>query len=171
MQKIKTPSYCFKTNVELQKMDHAYTCESSFDMSSWENIEHANFFDIKLTSYDVSNYTTVISKIKKVSLTKFCFIHFSNELQQMLTTETQELFWKLMDILNEGQPFGLEFQHKIVSKSSQEFTSNFFDTIILKYNHLDWLKLTILVKETDIIYFQKNEDFILDKSNESCILE
>ena len=170
MRKIKTPSYCFKTNYELQKMDHAYTCMSPFDLSSWENIEHANFFDIKLTSYDFDNYIPVMSKIKKISLTKFCFIHFSNELSHSLTTETKGLFWKLLNILDSGQTFGLEFQHKIL-KSSQEFNRDFFDTIISKYKHIDWLKLTILVEENDIIYFQRNEDFILDKSNESCILE
>lgn len=170
MQKIKTPSYCFKENYKLHKMGHAYTCSSPFDISAWNDIETANFFDIKLTSHDINNYIPVISKIKEISVTRFCFIHFSNELSHSLTTETKELFWKLLNILDSGQTFGLEFQHKIL-KSSQEFNRDFFDTIISKYKHIDWLKLTILVEENDIIYFQRNEDFILDKSNESCILE
>lgn len=161
-KKVKDGEYCFQhwwnENTKSYQMVHTYTCLSPKDDTAWENIDSANFFDIKLAKEnDVSVYMDVIEKIKEISKTKFCFIHFSNVSTEVLGEKQKELFWKLMEILDEGQDFGLEFQHKPTRRCRVEFDKYFFDLILKKYKHLKYIKLSLFDDrlDNDMVYYFK----------------
>ena len=125
--KIKTPSYCYRYSFTYDKLCHFYSCEddeSKPDISAWENIDEAVYFDVKLLdTATVSDYEEVLSRIRAISKKKYIWLHFSNETKQCMTYKTEKLFWDVLDIFYDGQDFALELHRKLCKGEAEELTT------------------------------------------------
>ena len=172
----RTKQYCLKKDYNTDTLSHAWHCDGDFDVNSWNEIDNAEFFDIKLcTDIPLESYETIIEKIKDISQNKFIWLHFSNDANQSLNSEMINKYWKLIKTFCSSVDFGIEFEHKLIKGDVQKFNTTFFNDIInfARSRKLSWIKLYQLDKNqlSTHLYYHKNEEIILDKSHESCILE
>ena len=165
----RTRQYCLKKDYDTNTLSHAWHCDGEFDVDAWNEIENAEFFDIKLSNnIPLQSYKTAIEKIKDISQRKFIWLHFSNDANQSLSNEMIDKYWKLIDAFSSSVDFGIEFEHKLIKGDTQKFNTEFFNDIVNFANskELSWIKLYQLDKDhcINLVYYHKNEEIILDNT-------
>ena len=125
IKKIRSPSYCYRYSFTYEQWSHFHNCnDTEPDISAWENIKDAFFFDIKLLdTATASNYEKVMSRIRSISKKKYIWLHFSNETQRCMNYKTEKLFWDVLDIFYDGQDFALEIAKKLCEDEAEELTT------------------------------------------------
>lgn len=163
--KIKTPSYCYRYSNYHKSFQHYHDCislEEHPEIDAWNNIDDAFFFDIKLVDFaTLHDYITVISRIKDISKNKYIWLHFSNDLGNPMSNDTEKLFWDLLDVFYDEQDFALELHRKVCRNEKEELTEfdNEFFQRVKDWTEKENLKYVTLAVErkssSSIDFFRK----------------
>lgn len=156
-QRSFTFKYFYKTN-SMAVTRYCQDLEPNEEV--WNDIEEAEFFDIKLCPYiPMEYYIPVLTKINTATLLGGRTIHFSNELMDVFSEEHEKLFWKILDYIKHSN-YELQVEYKIstVAKDTFRIPIDFFIEVQTwaQDNNIPHLKLSVLDKDdTEHEFFRK----------------
>lgn len=154
-------SFTFKYFYEIDAMAVTRYCQDTEPNEEvWNEINDAEFFDIKLCPYiSIKKYIPIMYKINDVTKHGGCKIHFSNELIDIFSKEHEERFWELIKYITHFN-YELQIEYKIstVRRDIFRMPTEFFNEVLsfAEKHNIPNIKLSVLDKDSlEHLFFRK----------------